>query len=147
MTDESMAESTTRKKATAANAKCPCGSDKAYEDCCGPLHAGEAQAETPEALMRSRYAAFIKKDYEYLEETVDPQTNSDFDHAGNRAWGESVELYKLEILRAEQNANKGLVEFKAYFRQDGANHVHHEISKFRKQAGTWYFREGKVHRT
>lgn len=132
---------------------CPCGalstngSTKSYEECCEPLHAGDSIAETPEALMRSRYCAFVKNEYDYLEETVDPQKSQDFDHVGNRAWGESVELYKLEILRAEQNANKGLVEFKAFFRHDGAEHIHHEVSKFRRQAGTWYFREGKVTRT
>jgi SEC-C motif-containing protein len=118
-----------------------------YEVCCQPFHAGEATPETPEALMRSRYSAFIKNQYDYLEETIDPQTSEAFDHKGNRAWGESVELYKLEILRAEQTANKGLVEFKAFFRLEGEEHVHHEVSKFRRQAGTWYFREGKVTRT
>jgi len=97
--------------------------------------------------MRSRYCAFIKGEYEYLEETLDPQTAFDFDNEGNRAWGESVELFKLEILRAEESGNKAIVEFKAYFRKDGSEHIHHELSKFRKQAGIWYFREGKVTRT
>ena len=97
--------------------------------------------------MRSRYSAFIVKEYDYLEETLDPQTFFDFDNEANRAWAESVELFKLEILRAEESGNKAVVEFKAHFRQDGAEHIHHEISKFRKQAGVWYFREGKVYRT
>jgi SEC-C motif-containing protein len=126
---------------------CSCGNDQPYESCCRPFHWGEAQPETPEALMRSRYSAFVHKEWDYLEETLDPQTLMDFDHAGNRAWGESVDLYKLEIVRAEQNANKGLVEFKAYFKQNNEEHIHHEVSKFRKQAGVWYFREGKVSRT
>jgi SEC-C motif-containing protein len=126
---------------------CPCCSEKSYEECCQPFHDGTAKPESPEALMRSRYSAFVKNEYDYLEETVDPQTMMDFDHVGNRAWGESVELYKLEIVRAEQTGNKGLVEFKASFKKNGTDHVHHEISKFRKQAGTWYFREGKVTRS
>ncbi|HAU19042.1 MAG TPA: hypothetical protein DCS72_11975, partial [Marinobacter adhaerens] len=42
------------------NRNCPCGSGKSYSECCQPLHHGEA-ASTPEALMRSRYAAFVLK--------------------------------------------------------------------------------------
>jgi len=127
--------------------QCPCGSEKTYEACCGVYHHGEETPTTAESLMRSRYSAFIVKEYDYLEETLDPQTFFDFDNEANRAWAESVELFKLEILRAEESGNKAVVEFKAHFRQDGAEHIHHEISKFRKQAGVWYFREGKVYRT
>lgn len=126
---------------------CPCGTQKEYKDCCGPYHSGEETPPTAESLMRSRYCAFIKNEYDYLEETLDPQTALTFDNEGNRAWGESVQLTGLEILRAEESGNKAVVEFKALFKKDGTDHVHHEISKFRKQAGIWYFREGKVHRT
>jgi SEC-C motif-containing protein len=94
--------------------------------------------------MRSRYCAFVKKELDYLEETLDPQTSMDFDHEGNRQWAERVNLIRLEILRAEENGNKAVVEFKAYFKEGDTELVHHETSKFRKQAGIWYFREGKV---
>ncbi len=128
---------------------CPCGSTKIYEKCCGPYHAGEATPDTAENLMRSRYCAFLKKEYSYLEETLDPQTALSFDNEGNKAWAESVQLSRLEILRAEESGNKATVEFKAYYknRSDDSEHVHHEVSKFRKQGGIWYFRQGKVHRT
>ena len=126
---------------------CPCGNELSYEKCCGPFHTEESNAPTAEQLMRSRYCAFIKKEYDYLETTLDPQTSHDFDNEGNRKWAESVQLTKLEIVRAEEKGTKAIVEFKAHFDQDGASHVHHEVSKFRKQAGVWYFREGKVTRT
>lgn len=126
---------------------CPCGSGTPYQNCCGPFHTGEAQAPTAEKLMRSRYSAFVKKEYDYLEETLDPQTALDFDHEGNRAWAERMDLNKLEILRSEENGNKAVVEFKAYHREDGEERIHHEVSKFRKQAGVWYFREGKVYKS
>lgn len=125
---------------------CPCGTEKTYETCCGPFHSGDESPATAEQLMRSRYCAFLKNEYDYLEETLDPQTSSDFDNEGNRAWGESVELFQLEILRAEESGTKAVVEFKAHFKLDGVEHIHHEVSKFRKQAGVWYFREGKVSR-
>lgn len=125
-------------------ALCPCGSEINYEDCCGPFHKGDATAPTAEKLMRSRYCAFVKKDYAYLEETLDPQTRLKFDHEGNREWAEKVTLTRLEILHSEESGTKALVEFKAYFQEDQNECTHHEISKFRKQSGIWYFREGKV---
>jgi hypothetical protein len=38
--------------------------------CCGPLHRGEKEAETPVALMRSRYAAFAVANVDYLWRTL-----------------------------------------------------------------------------
>jgi SEC-C motif domain protein len=127
--------------------KCPCCSGEEYNKCCEPFILGEDSAPTAEKLMRSRYSAFAVKAYEYLEETLDPQTVSHFDHAGNREWGDTVEFIKLEIISAEEIKNKAVVEFKAYFKKDGVELLHHEISKFRQQSGIWYFREGKVQAT
>ena len=37
---------------------CPCGLPAPLAACCGRYHDGALAAPTPEALMRSRYAAF-----------------------------------------------------------------------------------------
>lgn len=123
---------------------CPCGSEASYSACCALYHSGEQQAPSAEKLMRSRYSAFVKKEYDYLEETLDPQTSQDFDHEANREWASKVRLTKLEILQSQENGNKAVVEFKAYFLEGDKELIHHETSKFRKQGGVWYFREGKV---
>lgn len=123
---------------------CTCMSGKSRAECCGPYLSGEVDAPTPEALMRSRYSAFCDKNLEYVEQTTDPQALSDFDRAATQAWMDGAEFSKLEVLKSSQDGNKGMVEFKAYFTMDGKSEVHHEISKFRKQAGVWYFRDGKV---
>lgn len=125
-------------------ALCPCGSNLEYGSCCGLFHSGEQNAPSAEALMRSRYCAFVKKEYDYLEDTLDPQTFLKFDHEGNREWAEKVQLVRLEILRAEETGNKAVIEFKAFYLDENVERIHHEISKFRKQGGVWYFREGKV---
>ena len=39
---------------------CPCSSNRAYDDCCAPIIAG-SPAPTAEALVRSRYTAFVVK--------------------------------------------------------------------------------------
>jgi SEC-C motif-containing protein len=96
--------------------------------------------------MRSRYSAFAVKNMDYLLETHDPQTRDQFDRNANAEWAENSRFTELEILRTEEQGNKGLVEFRVTY-EDLKNHKtinHHEISKFRKQNNVWFFREGKA---
>ena len=58
---------------------CPCGSEKAYADCCQPLISGERRAETAEALMRSRYAAHAKQAFDYIFDTTYPGSRQEDD--------------------------------------------------------------------
>ena len=46
---------------------CPCKSGKNFGDCCGPIIAGTAKAETAEALMRARYSSYVTGDIEFLK--------------------------------------------------------------------------------
>jgi SEC-C motif-containing protein len=125
---------------------CHCGKEKDFDACCGMYISGEESAPTAETLMRSRYCAFVVHDFDYLQETQDIQTIEKFNLAANQKWAESVNFTHLEILRAEESGNKGLVEFRAKYKDKstGEEHIHHEVSKFRKQKGIWYFREGAV---
>ncbi|KYG70068.1 hypothetical protein AZI85_15375 [Bdellovibrio bacteriovorus] len=124
--------------------KCPCGSEKNYSECCGPYHSGKALAPTAEALMRSRYSAFAKNQMEYLRDTTDPQTLDLIDDDANKEWAERAKFLKLEIVKAEEKGTKGTVEFKAFYTVDDEEYVHHEVSTFRKQAGEWFFKSGKI---
>jgi SEC-C motif-containing protein len=51
---------------------CPCG-HTSYARCCGPLHEGGI-ASSAEALMRSRYSAYVLKREDYLLATWHPST-------------------------------------------------------------------------
>lgn len=123
---------------------CPCGSAKNFDICCGRFIQGEDLPETPEELMRSRYCAFVIKDFEYLFETTDHQTRDMFDHKANELWADSVEFTGLEIINTSVEGTKGQVEFKAHFIEKGEPQVHHEYSRFRKSKGQWFFRDGKT---
>ncbi|WP_295904549.1 YchJ family protein [uncultured Bdellovibrio sp.] len=124
--------------------KCPCGSGKSYVECCGVYHSGKALAPTAEALMRSRYSAFAKNQMQYLRDTTDPQTLDLIDDDANKEWAERAKFLKLEIVHAEEKGTKGTVEFKAFYSVDDEDYVHHEVSTFRKQAGEWFFKSGKI---
>ena len=55
---------------------CPCGSGKEYGECCEPIIKGTALAQSPEALMRSRYTAYAK--HEIPDESDNPREPSEY---------------------------------------------------------------------
>lgn len=99
--------------------------------------------------MRSRYTAFVLKNLEYVIATTDPQAVLGFDFESTREWMNDSEFLKLEVLSSSAEGNKGLVEFKAHFKPTvgelaGKTQIHHELSKFRRHQGRWYFRDGRL---
>ena len=56
---------------------CACGEKLSYAECCRPYHKGEASAESPEALLRARYAGFAYRLIPYIIETTD-RSNPDY---------------------------------------------------------------------
>jgi SEC-C motif domain protein len=108
---------------------CPCGTGEAYEACCGPLHAGTAQAPTAEALMRSRFSAYARGDAAYLLATWHPATRPrtlELDPA--------VAWRRLRVLGATEDE----VEFVAHF-WDGTYGRLHERSRFAREGGRWRY--------
>jgi SEC-C motif domain protein len=57
-------------------APCPCGGSSGYARCCGRWHSGPLHlaAPTAEALMRSRYSAYVLGLHPYLLDTWHPGT-------------------------------------------------------------------------
>jgi SEC-C motif-containing protein len=128
------------------NDPCPCGSGRTYAVCCGPLIEGTGQAQTPEALMRSRYTAYVLQEIPYLARTLHPGERDDFDEEGAVQWARESEWLGLEILGVtgtDPGDQIGTVEFKAQYNRDGVTQVHHERSEFRRVDGVWYFYDGK----
>jgi SEC-C motif-containing protein len=120
---------------------CPCGSPKPYADCCEPLINGKVNAPSPEALMRSRYTAYVKVAPKYLHDTLAPEARHDFKESDVREWAAQSEWLGLDILKAEGNT----VEFMAKYRAQGKVLEHHEVSTFRKEGGKWFFVDGESH--
>ena len=81
-------------------ATCHCGSGKPYAKCCEPYINGEP-APTAEALMRSRYSAYVVGAVDYLGETLHPDHRSDFDRNATAKWASESEWKQLDILATE----------------------------------------------
>ena len=121
---------------------CPCESGRAYAECCAPLHRGEAIAQTAEALMRSRYSAYVRGDRDYLLRTWHASTRPpafDFSDAGTTRW------LGLDVRRHEQHgADHAMVEFIARYKIGSASAVRlHEISRFLREDGRWFYVDGE----
>jgi SEC-C motif-containing protein len=130
------------------DATCPCRETetekRAYADCCKPYLEGAKAPPTAEALMRSRYTAFVQGDIDYLEATLAPGTRDDFDRKAITHWARQSQWLGLEIVSTEaggENDDTGYVEFIASFINEGERYDHRERSLFRKVDGRWYFQE------
>jgi SEC-C motif domain protein len=127
---------------------CPCGSGEAYARCCGPLLGREKPAPTAEALMRSRYTAYVKNDMAYLEKTLLPRNRTTFSARETLAWNADVAWTGLRILAARDGGTgdtAGEVEFTASYVKAGEARDIHESSRFRKKAGNWFYVDGRLH--
>ena len=127
--------------------ECPCGSAKSYDSCCAKYISGKELPPTAEALMRSRYSAYVKKEIEYVDKTHDPDSEDKFDLEMARNWAEKSEWLGLEIISTEGGQatdSTGIVEFSAKFSTEGKEYQHHENSSFVKKNGRWFYVDGKT---
>jgi SEC-C motif-containing protein len=119
---------------------CPCGGG-AYLRCCGPLHAafeakGRLIAASAEALMRSRYSAFVLDRRAYLLASWHPRTRPpalDAPEPGLRWLG-------LEV----QAVTESTVRFVARSKLGGHAHRLVETSRFERIDGEWFYVDGEL---
>ena len=119
---------------------CPCGSLKTYERCCQRCHDGETPADA-EALMRSRYTAFVLKLEAYLLATWHPRTRPPsltLEQSPRRWLGLKVQRHEAET------ADTAIVEFVARYKASGRVHEVREASRFVREGGGWLYVEGDV---
>jgi len=119
----------------------PCNPSARYATCCQPLHDGHVPAASAEALMRSRYSAYVLGLRDYLLASWHPDTRPDTldldDTPGLRWLG-------LDVKRHVDNGDDtALVEFVARYRIGGAAAKRlHEVSRFTRSEGRWLYVDG-----
>jgi len=127
---------------------CGCGSGESYALCCYPLHKGLAKAQTPEALLRSRYTAYLHGFPKYLLSSTHPSSEP------MRPKREKAYLQLLDIACSEENLKQlqvgvqeaGETEGEAFITFRVKRHVWMgERSKFLKgEDGGWLFLDEQV---
>ena len=122
---------------------CFCGSGKPYAACCRRFHAGEA-APDAEALMRSRYSAYVLENADYLLATWHASTRPatlSFDEGLRTPKWLGLSVHAHEVTRPDAAE----VEFTARFRVGGGSAQRmRECSRFVHEQGRWYYLDGDV---
>ncbi len=144
---------------------CPCGSGALYAACCGRWHAGplHLQAPSAEALMRSRYSAYVRGLTAYLLDTwhtstrpsslgkesgaaepTDADTSPRTDHRVPLLTP-STQWLGLQVKQHRSTGpHRAEVEFVARSKWGGRAHRLHENSRFVFEAGRWYYVDGDL---
>jgi SEC-C motif domain protein len=124
---------------------CPCGrldarrQPLAYGACCGRWHTTAEPAPDAEALMRSRYSAYVLGLAPYVQATWHPSTRP----AEIEPDPPGLHWLGLEVRRHEQpDATHATVEFVARSKLAGRAHRLHETSRFVREEGRWYYLDG-----
>jgi len=121
-----------------------------YIACCGLFLDKLQAAPTPEALMRSRYTAFTLAKVDYLKKTMRGKPLENFDEDNTALWAKQVKWLGLEVINRymdDEDENLGYVEFIASYQDGGKKLVIHELSKFQRFEGLWFYTEGKQPKT
>lgn len=134
---------------------CPCRSTDqnqklTFENCCGPYIEKKKKAPTAEALMRSRYTAYVVKNIDYVDATQINSPDEKFNKEEALKWAESSEWMGMDVLKTskgEAEDNTGTVEFVAHYKdkESGTELHHRETSLFTKVNGEWKFKEGHIY--
>ena len=118
---------------------CPCGLGMPYTACCGRYIDGAAAAPTAEALMRSRYTAYVRGAGSYVAETWADETRP-ADLAVDPSGEPFTCLEMLETAGGGPLDAEGAVEFAAHH----PGGVMRERSRFERRAGRWVYVDGVV---
>lgn len=126
---------------------CHCDSVLEYENCCMKYHKLELTPLTAVALMRSRYAAYVLGELDYLYGTTHPQAREDTLKRAYQSTFDSVQwidLKVIEVFQGGKNDMIGKVEFEATYVRGSQRSIHHEKSRFKRHQGHWHYLDGEV---
>jgi SEC-C motif-containing protein len=121
---------------------CPCGSAEPFGRCCLPVHLGQRQADTAEALMRARYSAYAVDDLDYIWRTWHPQTRPEVLTPNTGLTWTGLEI--IGTVDGGTSDESGEVEFRARYRQNGRPGALHERSRFTVRARRWFYVDGEL---
>jgi SEC-C motif-containing protein len=127
--------------------ECPCHSGVRYGACCKPLHDGQREADTPQALMRSRYSAFALGLGDYLVRTLTADHPDRADDDAERALAQTRDVHRflgLTILEEQTEGDRGAVVFRARIFSRGVDRSFTERSRFRREGGAWRYEGGDI---
>ncbi len=123
---------------------CPCGHPDGlrvakYDDCCARWIVAGAAAPDAQALMRSRYSAFVLQNQAYLLATWHPT-----ERPTPVVFEPGIKWLGLELRgHWQHDADHASVEFVARYKPaQGPAQRQHERSRFVREGGLWLYVDG-----
>ena len=117
--------------------RCPCRKKTesvTYAACCEPYHRGDAVPVTAETLMRSRYSGFVLKRADYILATWHRSTRPPFvNMVADETW------LSLKVGDSTMDGDTATVTFTARSLIKGQSQVMHEVSRFVRESGRWFY--------
>ncbi|WP_371185352.1 YchJ family protein [Thalassotalea maritima] len=128
------------------NNLCPCGSNRPFSECCSPIIDGLLKPNHSEALMRSRYTAYVLGNAQYVADTYASSKQADNSVDDISDWMKQTKWLKLEVIATEEDnhATQQYVEFKAYYLHQSELCVMHEKSRFVIESEHWRYIDGDI---
>ncbi|HLN63304.1 MAG TPA: YchJ family metal-binding protein [Symbiobacteriaceae bacterium] len=134
------------------NDACPCGSGIKFKKCCGPYLDGISWPPTPEALMRSRFTAYVVGAVRHLYRTVHPD-NEEIAGIPYEEFARDTAEYCRQItftdlviheVWPENEEGMAKVVFTATYTSSGHSDSLTELAEFVRQDGNWIYLRGEA---
>ena len=119
--------------------KCPCQSGQNYNICCRRYHLGKIHAPTAEALMRSRYSAYLLIIPRYIFKTWHSETRPSIEELRKSPNQKFVGLTIIDTELGMDNDEIGSVTFIVTFEEDGQLKEYQEKSSFKREKNKWVY--------
>lgn len=122
---------------------CPCGSSSSYKICCGPYHLGNLFPPTAEALMRSRFTAFVMNKPRYIFQTWHKDTRPTLESIRNST---TLKFTSLKVVNKDlglADDDIGTVTFVALYKEGEEILEFKELSSFKRVDKRWVYFKGE----
>ncbi|CDL80686.1 YchJ family protein [Xenorhabdus szentirmaii] len=125
---------------------CPCGSRLDFAHCCNLYIDNNHPTPNAEALMRSRYSAYVTQNTDYLISSWHPDCQAENFRTEIEQSFIGVQWLGLNILETKQGKhnNEAYVEFSACFLEQGKQdrQLIYERSRFLRIDQHWFYIDG-----
>ena len=90
--------------------------------------------------MRSRYSAYVMGEVNYLKSTWHPDSCPESLQLDDVRW---LGLKVKHVTGGKADDTEGMVEFVARYKVNGRGFRLHEVSRFLKKDGRWFYLDGE----
>ena len=124
--------------------KCPCGSNKTFDECCNAYIQQKRRPDSSEQLMRSRYSAYATKHFSYVLATYAKAQRNQLSLAELSVDADSQKWVGLTIHEVDNSFSPASVKFTAKYIVGNELYDLSEYSRFCNEEGSIKYTDGDI---